>query len=183
MERIANFYKVSYDQFYKDYLAKRIKCYCDTSATDSSDDKYHSIVKPIYDNIALPKRSTSGSAGYDFITPVNIVLPPGHNTTIPTGIRVSIDDGWVLNLYPRSSIGFKFNIKLANTVGIIDSDYFNAKNEGHIMIKLINESDKDEIVIKQYERFVQGVFLPYGITKDDNVDTIRIGGTGSTGTF
>lgn len=182
MNAIARFSKVSYEQFYEDYVKTQIKAYQDAFATDESDDKFHSIVGRVYHNITLPNRSTIGSAGYDFITPIHIILNPGHSVVIPTGIRVQIDDGYVMTVYPRSSVGFKYGIRLANTVGIIDSDYYNSDNEGHIMIKLTNDSNK-QVSIGQYERFVQGLFLPYGIAANDDVTNVRIGGIGSTGKF
>ena len=180
MEAIANFSKVSYEQFYEDHVKHRIECYHDASATGENHDKYHSIVKPLYGNLPLPKRATTGSAGYDFVTPSTVTVNPGDTVTIPTGIRVKIDEGWVLMIFPRSSLGFKYNTRLVNTVGIIDSDYYNADNEGHIMIKIINNSDSS-FTLNKYDRFAQGIFLPYGITVDDSATGKRSGGMGSTG--
>ena len=123
MERIAKFYKVSFEQFKNDW-----------SENDSIAE-----LENIYENIKLPKRATSGSAGYDFYSPIDITLEPGKTIKIPTGIRVEICDGWVLKCYPRSGLGFKFRLQLNNTVGIIDSDYFNSDNEGHIFAKITND--------------------------------------------
>ena len=129
----------------------------------------------------LPERKTSGSAGYDFYSPVDFSLAPGETIKIPTGIRVRIDDGWVLKIYPRSGLGFKFRLQLNNTVGIIDSDYYNSDNEGHIFIKITNDSKEGKTVsVKAGEGFAQGIFLEYGITEDDDVVNIRNGGFGST---
>lgn len=134
-----------------------------------------------YDKIILPRRATVGSAGYDFYAPFPFTLKPNESLIIPTGIRVLIDEGWVLNIYPRSGLGFKYRLRLDNTVGIIDSDYYNALNEGHIMIKITNETnDNKTIEIKEGEAFAQGVFLMYGITYDDNTIDKRTGGFGST---
>ena len=92
-----------------------------------------------------------------------------------------MDDGWVLNLYPRSGLGFKFRLQLNNTVGIIDSDYYYSSNEGHIFAKITNDSNEGKVVsIKKYTGFIQGIFLEYGITVDDEVEEIRDGGFGST---
>ena len=89
----------------------------------------------MYEGIKLPVRATSGSAGYDFFAPFDFILAPSQTIKIPTGIRCEIDEGWVLKIYPRSGLGFKFRLQLNNTVGIIDSDYFYSDNEGHIFIK------------------------------------------------
>ena len=123
--------------------------------------------------------ATTGSAGYDFYSPLDFTLNPGETIKIPTGIRVKIDDGWVLKIYPRSSLGFKYRAQLNNTVGIIDSDYFFADNEGHVFIKITNCGDK-ELVVEKGKAFAQGVFVEYGITVDDECEEVRVGGLGST---
>ena len=130
--------------------------------------------------IPLPRRATAGSAGYDFVSPVTVTLAPGGTALIPTGIRAEMDRGWVLMLFPRSSLGFKTGIRLGNTVGIIDSDYAFADNEGHIMVKLRNPSG-EAVTIRQGERFCQGVFLPYGLAEEEEEPGERHGGFGSTG--
>lgn len=131
-----------------------------------------------YDDIILPKRATVGSAGYDFFAPFDIDLEPNRTLTVPTGIRAKIDDGWVLMLFPRSGLGFKYRLMLNNTVGIIDSDYYFSDNEGHIHIKITN--GEKPLFIKKGEAFAQGVFVPFGITVDDNTEGKRNGGFGST---
>ena len=136
--------------------------------------------------IPLPRRATSGSAGYDFVCTADVTLHPGDAVTIPTGLRCEMQPGWVLMLFPRSGLGFKHQIRLANTVGVIDSDYFHAANEGHIMVRLANgmspcAMDSHDVTIKRGERFCQGVFLPYGLAKEDEVADDRTGGFGSTG--
>lgn len=133
-----------------------------------------------YEKVLLPCRATSGAAGYDFVTPVDISLAPGAAVTVPTGIRAKIDPGVVLMLFPRSGLGFKFHMHLANTVGVIDSDYYHAPNEGHIMVRIENGHEKP-LRLSAGERFCQGVFLPFFITYDDQADAARIGGIGSTG--
>ena len=135
--------------------------------------------KDVYDGILLPKRATSGSAGYDFFAPEDFELASGQTIKIATGIRVKIDDGWVLKIYPRSSLGFKYRLTLNNTVGIIDADYFNADNEGHIFIKLTNCGDSP-MRVEKGKAFAQGVFVEYGITVDDDCVASRTGGLGST---
>lgn len=130
--------------------------------------------------IPLPKRATSGSAGYDFVSPVETVIPAGGSALIPTGIRAEMDPGWVLVLFPRSSLGFRSGVRLSNTAGIIDSDYAFAKNEGHIMVKLRNPGDAP-VTIGRGDRFCQGVFLPYGTAEETAEFADRTGGMGSTG--
>ena len=130
--------------------------------------------------IPLPRRATAGSAGYDFICPAEVTLAPGEAITIPTGIRCEMQPGWVLMLFPRSGLGFKHQIRLANTVGVIDADYFHAANEGHIMVRIVNGGDH-AVRIAQGERFCQGIFLPHGLAEEDAVLADRTGGFGSTG--
>lgn len=130
----------------------------------------------------MPERATVGSAGYDFYSPLDFVLEPGQTIKIPTGIRAKIEDGWVLMIFPRSGLGFKFRIQLNNTVGIIDSDYYGSDNEGHIFIKITNDSNEGKTLsLKKGDGFAQGVFLPYGVTSDDEAAALRNGGFGSTG--
>ena len=132
------------------------------------------------EEIPLPRRATAGSAGYDFVTPVRLELAPGQSAVIPTGMRAEMEAGWVLMLFPRSGLGFRHGIRLRNTVGIIDSDYARAENEGHILVKLENPSDH-AVVIERGERFCQGVFLPCGLAEEEEVLPDRRGGMGSTG--
>ncbi len=174
MNKIAKFEKVSYKQFEKDFM----ECFgCDNIKYDEM------YIKSIYNNIKLPQRATKGSAGYDFYAPISFTLTAGHNIKIPTGIKVLIEEGWVLTEFIRSSIGFKYGVSLSNGTGIIDSDYYNNKvNEGHIFVKLSN-NDKTfnkSMTIYNGDAFCQGVFVPYGITVDDNATNIRNGGLGST---
>lgn len=163
MKKVAKFEKVSFEQFNEDW------------------DSNQSIAKATYDNIKLPRRATTGSAGYDFYAPEDIEIAPGDSIKIPTGIRVKIEEGWVLKIYPRSGLGFKYRLQLANTVGILDSDYYYSDNEGHIFIKITNDSREGKVVsIKEGEAFAQGIFVEYGITVDDDTTAIRNGGFGST---
>ena len=168
MQRVAKFEKVSFEQYEKDWN--------NTVGTLAP-----FTAKECYDSIKLPQRATKGSAGYDFYTPYSFTLKPNETIKIPTGIRVKIEDGWVLKLYPRSGLGFKYRLQLDNIVGIIDSDYFYSDNEGHIFAKITNDSrDNKTINLKQGDGFMQGIFVEYGITVDDETDGIRNGGFGST---
>lgn len=172
MRRIAKFYKVSFEQFKNDWLDEN-----PTSKTIWTDEE----IKQIYDNIKLPERSTKGSAGYDFFIPIEIALRPGSTVKVPTGICAEMEENWVLKLYPRSGLGFKYRLQLNNTVGIIDSDYFYSDNEGHIIVKITNDSNEDKIAyVKDGDGFIQGIFLEYGITIDDDAQGVRNGGFGST---
>ncbi len=132
------------------------------------------------DRIPLPKRATRGSAGYDFVSPVETVIPAGGKAVIPTGIRCEMEEGWVLMLFPRSGLGFRHQVRLSNTVGIIDSDYAFAENEGHIQVSLRNPTEQD-LVIRMGERFCQGIFLAFGLAEEEDAFTERRGGMGSTG--
>jgi dUTP diphosphatase len=133
-----------------------------------------------YDDIILPKRSTLNSAGYDFYSVISFTLSPGERRVIPTGIKVSMNSNEFLSIYIRSSLGFKWNIRMCNQVGIIDADYYNnSENEGHIFVCLMNEGDK-VLEIKKGDRIVQGIFMPFLITDDDKTTNIRMGGIGST---
>lgn len=131
------------------------------------------------DAVPLPRRATVGSAGYDFVCPVDVTLAPGGAVTIPTGIRCELQPGWVLMLFPRSGLGFRHQLCLANTVGVIDSDYFGAANEGHILVRIVNRGDHT-LTLTRGERFCQGIFLPHGLAAEDTVQDERRGGFGST---
>ena len=168
MKRIAKFHKVSWEQFRKDWV-------------DTFGEQPEEKIREIYEGIKLPKRATRGSAGYDFFAPVSFTLAPGEMVKIPTGVRVEMAEDWVLCLYPRSGLGFKYRLQLNNTVGIIDSDYFYSDNEGHIQIKLTNDSREGKrLEVKEGTGFAQGIFLEYGITVDDETTEERNGGFGST---
>ena len=168
MKRIAKFEKVSVTQFIIDWQEE----FSQTTQKEC---------EQIYQHLLLPCRATKGSAGYDFFTPIDITLSPRQTIKIPTGIRVRINDGWVLKCYPRSGLGFKYRLQLNNTVGIIDSDYYFSDNEGHIFAKITNDSNENKtVVITKQTSFMQGIFVEYGITVDDSVETIRNGGFGST---
>lgn len=146
----------------------------------SKDNFFNSVPNGNYEDIILPKRSTRNSAGYDFYSLYDITIKSNERVVIPTGIKVCMNEKEFLGIYIRSSLGFKYNIRMCNQVGIIDADYYNNKdNEGHIFVCLQNESDK-EVVIKKGDRFVQGIFMSYLITDDDCATDTRNGGIGST---
>jgi len=134
------------------------------------------------EDITLPKRATSFSAGYDFFAPYSFNINAGETLKIPTGIKVELDKDKFLAIVPRSGLGFKFRLQLDNTVGIIDSDYFNNNsNEGHIWIKITNDSRENKVLsLRQGEAFAQGIILRYYKTEDDCVTVDRTGGFGST---
>lgn len=169
MYRVAEFEKVSFDQF-KEAMTNLGDYYADEE-----------FIRESYENITIPERATSGSAGYDFKLPFAIHLETGEGTKIPTGIRVKIADGWFLGCFPRSGLGFKYRMQLDNSVGIIDGDYSFSDNEGHIFAKITNDGKEGKsISLSARDSFMQGIFLPYGLTYADNVKTIRNGGFGST---
>lgn len=170
MKFVAKFEKVSFEQFKKDMSETFVNI------------PYSNIeIKEIYEKIQLPTRATKFSAGYDFRSPINFTLTANQTIKIPTGIRVKIDESWVLKIYPRSSLGFKYRLQLNNGTGIVDSDYYYSDNEGHIFLKLTNDTNEDRTLeINQGDGVVQGIFVEYGITVDDECENVRNGGIGST---
>lgn len=159
------FYKISFEQFNKDFLNK-------------FGDKYPVPVKDCYNAIQIPKGATKGSAGRDFYSPITFTLMPGETITIPTGIRVEMDNGVVGLIYPRSSMGLK-GLYILNTTPVVDSDYFYSDNEGHIFIAIGNRGNSP-LNIAAGDRFAQMILVPYLVPEDDNTDTVRNGGFGST---
>jgi dUTP pyrophosphatase len=170
MNRVGKFEKVSFGQF-------------STAIKDEFGALYGDEgIRKLYDDLQLPTRSTVGSAGYDFKAPIEFTLRPGETIKIPTGIRVKIDEGWWLGCFPSSGLGFKYRLQLDNTVGVIDSDYYPSQNEGHIFAKVTNDSHTGRTIsVNLGDAFLQGVFIPFGITYDDDVTGVRNGGMGSTG--
>ena len=153
------FEKISLDQFIKDT----------------------NLTKEDYNEYTIPKRSTKYSAGYDFITLEEITINPNEIKLIPTGIKADMNNDEVLMIYIRSSLGFKYNIRMCNQTGIIDKDYYNNKdNEGHIFVKIKNEGQEPK-TFKKHEKIVQGIFIKYLTTDDEEeITNIREGGIGST---
>lgn len=168
-----HFEKISYGQWVKDW-----------SGIDNPQ-----IVEDIYNHIKLPQQATKGSAGMDFFAPCPICLESNSTTLVPTGIRWiengdgeshdGLDHNYVLSIYPRSGLGFKHGIGLANTIGVIDADYSESSNEGHIMIKLVNPSDEC-VTIDQGKAFAQGIITECFICSGAKSLEKRNGGFGST---
>lgn len=196
---VGEFKKVSLVQFKKDMLKYFGEYFQSAYANEGSIDY---AIKSIYDNIHIPTRGTYGAAGYDFYLPYSVPLDLRANyVIIPTGIKCEIKEGYSLILTPRSSAGIKNGFRLRNTIGVIDSDYYNNEsNEGHIMLSCQIDSYPIEDVVRKRtcdrdnytfstsltvnDRVVQGIFLPYGIAvndEDSDVITKRQGGSGSTG--
>ena len=164
MQVVGKFEKISLEQWHKDYGA------------DSRGEDDQLLI-----DIPMPERSSVGSAGYDIHTPIGFTLKPGEDIKVPTGLKCRMNDGWFLMAVPRSGLGFKYYTRLANTVGIIDASYYdNESNEGHMWVKIRNEGEKD-VVVEKFDRICQMIFVPFGITEDDNVTAERTGGFGSSG--
>lgn len=162
--KVADFEKVSFEQFVEDWEKKMLR-YPEES---------------IYGDLELPVRKTSDSAGHDFICPADISIRSGDAKVIPTGIRCKIGKGWVLFVFIRSSLGIKAQARIGNGTGVIDGDYYNADNEGHIFIKVENHSP-NTLKLAKGEAFAQGVFVPYGVADKETITAKRTGGIGSTG--
>lgn len=173
---IMHFEKITREQWMKDM----VNLYHLESPTEEN---FREINK-LYDDIKLPKRATKYSAGYDFYVSGDTPLPSGGSAVIPTGIRwvcdKEEDKNKVLQIYPRSGIGFRTGVRLMNTVGIIDADYWEGNNEGHIMVKLYNPMNAS-FEAKDGDAIVQGVITEYH-TCDDEEEIVekRTGGMGST---
>ena len=158
MIKIRYFEKISFEQFKKDIA-------------DDID---------LYNNYILPKRATKYSAGYDFLAINDITIKPGEIVKIPTGYKAKFNNDEALLLMMRSGLGFKYNLRFTNQIGLIESDYYNNEsNEGHMWVSIQNEG-KEEITIKKNTAYCQSVFIKFLITDDDNVTNIRKGGLGST---
>lgn len=156
---MRKFEKISFEQFKKDV----------------KDDK------ELYDMITLPKRSTKHSAAYDIRSIEDKTIPSGKSMIIRTGLKVCMNDDEVLYIYGRSSMGYKYNVTLANSVGVIDSDFYNNEdNEGHFSVKLINHGEED-FEVKIGDRIAQGVFMKYlTVSDEEEITNVRKGGIGST---
>lgn len=157
---MRKFEKISFEQFKKDF----------------GDDRM------LYDSIELPKRSTKKSAGYDIKSLEDGIIKPGEAMTFKTGLKVCMNDDECLYILSRSSQGYKYNVCLMNSVGLIDSDFYNnPSNEGHFSVRLVNFG-KDDFVVKKGDKLAQGVFSKF-LTVDDEeeIEGERTGGLGSTG--
>ncbi len=165
---IARFEKISLKQFQKDMK--------ETHPEFSEEE-----IASMYEALELPRRATKGSAGYDFKTPFEITLAAGETVLVPTGIRSWIREDYVLLIVPRSGLGFKYRLQLDNSVGVIDSDYYGAENEGSIKVKMTNDSREGKSVqIPAGGGIAQGIFVPYGVAEEEDVTETRTGGFGST---
>ena len=142
---MRKFEKISFEQFKKDI----------------SDDK------KMYDELIMPSRETTHSAGYDFHALEDMIIKPQEIKRIPTGIKATMEDDEVLYILVRGSQGFKHNVRLCNQVGVVDKDYYNNPgNEGHIWVALQNEG-KNDYVIKKGQGMAQGIFAKFLLTEND----------------
>lgn len=203
---VAKFEKVSLEQFKKDmheHIKDNVQRYGitvhyhelvmmnnDGYSTKVTDESFDKFCESIYQNIKLPTRATHKSAGYDFFIPFGLILRRKQDIIIPTGIRCSMLDGYSLDIYPKSGLGFKYNLKICNTIGIVDADYYDSSNEGHIMVKLENVGysrillgESPHIDFPEGKSFVQGIFHEVFQASNDEDNTelkTRDGGFGST---
>lgn len=162
----TRFEKVSREQFERDWE--------EIFGTKPNDD--------MYDKIKIPRRATKKSAGYDFFAPFTFMLGPGETITLPTGIRVFLQNNQCLMLLPRSGLGFKYRLQLDNTIGCVDADFVYADNEGHIRAKITNDSKEYRTcTVDAGKAFMQGVILQYcQVDDEDDPEQDRKGGFGST---
>ena len=175
MHRVGKFEKVSFSQFHDAMMDGVIKL-C------KSKEEIKKEIEEAYSAVKLPERSTRGSAGYDIVSPINFTLPPQETIKIPTGLRVKIKNGWFLGIVPRSSLGFKYRLQLDNSFAVVDADYYYSDNEGHIFLKLTNDSNQFKVLnVSAGDKIAQAIFFPFGITIDDGAKGVRNGGMGSTG--
>ena len=127
--------------------------------------------KELYGTYKMPVRKTKRSAGYDFFAIEDISIKPGEIVKVPTGIKANFAADETLMLFVRSSMGFKWNVRMCNQVGIIDSDFYNnPDNEGHMWFALQNHGEKD-FNVKKGESFGQGLFFKY-LTVDDEEEVL-----------
>ena len=153
------FEKISFEQFKKDV--------CDD--------------KKLYEEYNLPKRHTKYSAGYDFESLTSFTLKPGEIKKLPLGIKVNMETDEMLMIVVRSSLGFKYNVRMCNQVGIIESDYYNNQdNEGHMFVKIQNEGE-EELIVNKGDRICQGIFTKFlTVDNEEEIKSERIGGIGSS---
>lgn len=167
VKRIAQFERVGLKQFLEDWIG-------------TFGNRPDHIITEIYNNIKLPVRKTRYSAGHDFSVPCDIKVKPKEAVVIPTGIKCRMDSDYVMLIFPRSSLGIKKRMVIANTIPVVDADYVNADNEGHIFICIENRGGT-ALELKAGDAFVQAVFVPYGTADAEDVNEDRNGGIGSTG--
>ena len=164
---MSHFEKVSFEQWKAD---------CGVRGLPDSE------LKEWFDAVKLPRQATSGSAGMDFFMPFNLDFESGSRLKIATGVRWVTDPDErdrVLLIVPRSGLGFKYGIRLSNTVGVIDADYCDSDNEGHIIVSLENPSETD-LQLEEGRPFVQGIAVKYEVPEGAGSAEARNGGFGST---
>lgn len=156
---MRKFEKISFKQFKKDIIDDEI----------------------LYSSYNIPRRHTKNSAGYDFEAIETYTIKPMDIIKVPTGIKVQMNGDEMLMIVVRSSMGFKYNLRMCNQVGIIESDYYNNEsNEGHMWIALQNEG-KETLVIEKGDRFAQGIFVKFlKVDNEEEIEDKRKGGLGST---
>lgn len=169
------FEKVSFNTYIESFC-KCMGWWTDTHQCDLKEETYDWI-KESYENIKLPKRSTTNSAGYDFYIPYDQKFSHKKEVLLPTGIRFKCDPDKFLLCVPRSGLGFKYGMQLRNTCGVIDADYYDSDNEGHIMVKVITDEDFE---LRAGKAIMQGIIMPYYKVEDDSTNMTRNGGFGST---
>ena len=174
----AIFEKVSFEEF-KTSIINDVCQDPENEETPIPDDEN---IRKLYDSITLPICKTGNSAGHDFATPFAFELQHGRQIVIPTGIRCLLKKGHVLKIYPRSGLGTKYRCQINNTIGIIDMDYYFSDNEGHIKIKLTNDSKPSKTMyLNAGDTFCQGIVSEYKVAKNGVANNVRNGGFGSTG--
>jgi len=163
-------------------MTRGFKVVADAHKQHAQKVKAHGKEITIHEETQLPIRSDSRSAGFDFFCPIDVLLHPGEKKLIFTNVKAYMQDGEMLQMFPRSSMGIKKGLMLSNTVGIIDASYYeNESNDGNIGLPLLNTSGKG-LEIKRGERICQGIFVPYLIADEDTVlHAERKGGFGSSG--
>lgn len=130
-------------------------------------------------SVILPYRKTKHSAGYDFHLVDDVTIGAGEMVLIPTGVKAFMKEDEVLYLFDRSSNYKKYGTVLVNSVGVIDSDYYNnPDNEGEIHFQIKNVSG-EAVSLKGGTAIMQGVFMKFAVGDDTPLDE-RKGGFGST---
>lgn len=167
-ENMSHFEKVSFERWKADCGVKGLP---------------ESGLKEWYDAIKLPKQATAASAGCDFFMPFSLNFEGESSFRIATGVRwvcnKDEDRDRVLLVMPRSGLGFKYGIRLSNTVGVIDADYCDSDNEGHIIVSLVNPSGQT-VLLGEGKPFAQGIVVRYEVPDGAESDSSRNGGFGST---
>ncbi len=165
---MIRFEKVTFEQYEQDRQKR----------SQSAPDGF--VLQQEYAQIRMPRRSTLYSAGYDISTPFACTIHPGESLVIPTGLRALMEPDMWLGIYIRSSLGFKYGVRLVNSTAVIDADYAGARNQGHLMVGIYN-GGRETVCLEKGEAFAQGIFQRYFLTDDDApAERVREGGFGST---